>query len=589
MRLHLRLRARRVRALLPVAIVCGCVLAVFLPALFGDYVADDLYLLFYSPGFTGISGLWDAIRAPFWGTEASLWRPLSSATLCVGHALGGGEPWVTHTFALLAHLGSTILAYAILRNFAVAAPRAAVAVAVFALHPCQVEGVAWAAAIADPLAGCAMLLALWSWVHWRKQASASLPWLAWVGFALALASKETGAATLLWIAAAEVALHGRAVRRNRTVGFAGLGAVLALWLLARAMVFGDLGCGFDRGLLLDERVRGGQGLLMRGYLAAALACTPTGWLGLTPNRWVPPDVAGLAYGLVALLPLLACGVACVWSAWRARSDLACLGCAGVLAGLAGPVLGITNVGHWPIADRYLYGALFGFAILLVASGPCRMPLALALASTCAVVSSRLVPLWRSPDAIAARAMADCPQHPEAHYLRGQIERRNALVAVRHGHDRARRRTHYEHALAAYRRAAALVEQPVYGGADLRRVLGLNSRLGAALVAVAGRLRPLPEVVSELEALAERVPNSGQVQLVLGVAHAAWGDERGAERAWLRALALDPGSREAAFNLARSQAWRVAGTHGDGGERKATGAINPERARAGHAGVGCQRR
>lgn len=589
MTLPLRVRARRARAVLPLAMVCSCVLAVFLPALLGEYVADDLYLLHYSPGFTGIEGLWDAIRAPFWGTEASLWRPLTSATLCVGHALGGGAPWATHAFALLAHLGATILAYAILRQFAVAAPRAAVAAAVFALHPCQVEGVAWAAAIADPLAGCAMLLALWSWVRWRTQAAASPPWGAWVGFALALASKETGAATLLWIAAAEVALRGRAVRASRTAGVAGLFVILALWLVARALVFGDLGCGFDRGLLLDERVRGGQGLLMRGYLAAALAIAPTGWLGLTPNRWVPPDVAGLAHGLLALTPLVACGVACVWSAWRTRADLACLGCAGVLGGLAGPVLGITNVGHWPIADRYLYGAVFGVAILLVASGSCRMPLALALAATCGVASVRLVPLWRSPDAIAARAMADCPQHPEAHYLRGQIERRNAVSGVRDGRDRARRRVHYEHALAAYRRAAALVDQPVYGGADLRRVLGLNAQLGAALVAVAGRLRPVPEVLAELEALVERVPDSAQVQLVLGVARAAGGDERGAERAWQHALALDPGSREAAFNLARSQAWRMAGAHGDGGQREATDRASRGRRGPRDAGVAYERR
>jgi Flp pilus assembly protein TadD len=550
-----RARRSRARRLLPLAIVCACTLAVFLPVVFGEYVADDLYLLAYSPGFAGIDRLWDAVRAPFWGTEASLWRPLASATLCVGHALGGGQPWITHAFALVAHLCATVLAYAILRQFKVGTTRAAVAAAVFALHPCQVESVAWAAAIADPLAGCATLLSVWGWIRWRTAARSSLPWVAWLGFALAVASKETGATALLWIGAAEVALRRRVVPTPCIVGFVGLAVVTVLWLLMRAWVFGDFGCGFDRGQLLDERVRGPHGLLLRTYLAAALVTTPTGWLALTPNRWVPPDAAGLAVGLCALLPLVAAGVACARSAWRRRADLACLGSFGVLAGLAGPVLGATNVGHWPVADRYLYCALFGVAVILVACGQCRVPLALALVGTCAVASSRLVPHWRSQEAIAARAMADCPQHPEAHYLRGQIERRRAAQPVRDRPGQAARRARYQRALIAYQRAAVLVDQPVYGAADLRRVLGLNAELGAALVAVAGRLRPLPEVIAELQALAEREPSSSQVQLVLGVARAAAGDERGAERAWRRALILDPESPEAASNLARVQAWR----------------------------------
>jgi len=548
-------RARRAREVLPLAIVCVCTLAVFLPVVFGEYVADDLYLLTYSPGFAGIDQLWDAVRAPFWGVEASLWRPLASATLCVGHALGGGQPWITHTFALVAHLCATVLAYAILRQFRVGTTRAAIAAGVFALHPCQVESVAWAAAIADPLAGCATLLSVWGWIRWRIRARSSRPWVAWLGFALAVASKETGATALLWIGAAEVALRRRVAPAPCTVGFVGLAVLMVLWLLMRAWVFGDFGCGFDRGQLLDERVRGVHGLLLRAYLAAALVTTPTGWLAITPNRWVPPDAAGLACGLCAMLPFVAAGVACARSAWRRRADLACLGSFGLLAGLAGPVLGTTNVGHWPIADRYLYCGLFGVAVILVACGQCRLPLALALLATCAVASARLVPQWRTQEAIAARAMADCPQHPEAHYLRGQIERRRAAQPVRDRPGQAARRAHYRRALSAYQRAAMLVDLPVYGAADLRRVLGLNAELGAALVAVAGRLRPLPEVIAELQALAEREPSSAQVLLVLGVARAAIGDERGAERAWRRALTLDPESPVAATNLARVQAWR----------------------------------
>ncbi len=539
-------------------VVLLCTLGVFLPALRGDYVDDDLDLLAASPTFAGIGYLWDAIRSPFWGFDLGYWRPLTSALMCVGHELGQGHPWPTHACALLAHLLATTLAYAILRRLDVEVKFAALAAALFALHPCQVESVAWVAALGDPLVGLGSLASLLGWIVWRQCGAAGWPVLAWFGFAFALAGKESGLMALGWIAAAELVLRRRGPTPRLHVGALGFLLLALAWLGLRMLVFGDARAGFDRGQL-EIGAHGGHAAVLRLYLWTGFAALPTGWLGVTPYRWIPPEVDGLVRALGPQLALTACAVFAAMSAARARRDLAHLCALGFGIALAPAALLPASLGPWPLVDRYLYLAMFGVAAVLIGCGRCRVGLAITLVVVCAAVSIAQVPRWRTHEAVVARALADCARHPEPHYLLGNLERARAEGSSATP-GQANAQAHGRTALAAYARVLSRLKRPLYAGEHLRRVLGLNAELGAALTALTGSLKPMPAIHADLVDLARRHPDSAQVQLALGVACATARDLAGAEVAWLRALALDPTSPQAAFNLERL--YSESGRHDD---------------------------
>ncbi|MEZ5965276.1 MAG: tetratricopeptide repeat protein [Planctomycetota bacterium] len=526
------------------------VLAVFLPALRGGYVDDDLDLLISSPAFAGPAHLWDAVRAPFWGDDLGYWRPLTSLLMSVGHTLGGGHPWPTHALAVVAHLGAATLVFAIFSRFAIGSGTCALAAAAFALNPCQVESVAWVAALGDPLAGAATLLSVWGWLRWRQSGAVGVPWLAWLGVALALASKESGITAVGWLIAAEACVAAPPVGRPTAVrAWGGVFVVVLLWLGLRMLVFGDARAGFDRASL-DTGAHGLHGVALRIHLAAAFLVLPSGWLGFTPYRWIPPDASGLLGAGLDFAPWLVVLLAAWVTAWRRRPRALALGVLGTFVAIAPAALLPQGLGPWPLVDRYAYLVVVGVVAAPLASGACRAWLALVVVAASAVASGRLVGEWRDQDRVVARAQRDCPLHPETHYLFGRLELERAEVAARAVAGAAARRDHLRRAALAFRVVQAALRRPLYAGAHLREVLGFNARLAEAMAALTGGLRTAAAVAAELERLAAQRSDSAQVQVMLGVVRAESGDLARAETAWRHALDLDAGAHEAAFNLGR---------------------------------------
>ncbi|MBL8747584.1 MAG: hypothetical protein JNK78_00385, partial [Planctomycetes bacterium] len=266
--------------------------AAFLPALRGAYVDDDLELVTTSPAFRGLEHLGEAMRAPFWGYDLGYWRPLTSAVMCVGHTLGNGSPWPIHLAALIAHLVATTFVFVLVRRLDATPLQAALAAAVFGLHPCQVESVAWVAALGDPLCGAATLATVAGWRRWRERGGRGLPVGAWLGLVCALAAKDTGLLALGWLLALDVATRSRwpVPRERRRTAWIGVAAIVVAWWIARIAVFGDLGAGFDRGRM-EHDLHGAGRIGLGAFLGSSLLAVPSGWLGITPYRWVPPTAA----------------------------------------------------------------------------------------------------------------------------------------------------------------------------------------------------------------------------------------------------------------------------------------------------------
>ena len=141
---------------------------------FGSFHFDD-YLLLQDVSITSPSGF-----GAFWRITTT--RPLSWFSFWLNYQASAAEPFSWHLVDVLLHIVCVLLLFWCVRRLMPPGP-ALLAAALFALHPIQVEAVAWVFARSTLLCAIFCLLSLRAWIAQRF-------WLAASVFAVALLAKE---------------------------------------------------------------------------------------------------------------------------------------------------------------------------------------------------------------------------------------------------------------------------------------------------------------------------------------------------------------------------------------------------------------
>lgn len=130
------------------------------------YVAENQQVL------GGLS--WKGVRWAFRNDEAGFWHPLTWLSLMTDAQLYGLWAGGYHRTNALLHLGSTLLLFLFLLRVTDAPWRSAVVAALFALHPLNVEPVAWVAQRKDVLSMFFAMATLLAYGFYTKRPCASL-------------------------------------------------------------------------------------------------------------------------------------------------------------------------------------------------------------------------------------------------------------------------------------------------------------------------------------------------------------------------------------------------------------------------------
>ncbi len=316
--------------------------AVFAPTLGASWAWDD-DLLVHHNSLTGSLGNLPAMFATdLWGSTPGgtpgFYRPLMTLGLAIDQALGGAA-WTAHLHSLLWHLLAAGLLMRLLRSMGLDARAAAAGGALWALHPVQVEAVAFVSSRNDPMAAALLLLGLVLLLRPKiDRRTHLLAGAALLGAALSKESALVAPGLLLLLR------WGRGDAREPARYAAPLGA-LAVYVLLRA------GAGVElpqTGRLLD--VAEASLAFYGGELLWPADIAPGFHLGWQP---VPGPAGALAVaGVLAL-----CGLA------GGRRALA--GIALALGGLLPALGGVALVGL--PAHRYLYLPLAGIALAVGAA------------------------------------------------------------------------------------------------------------------------------------------------------------------------------------------------------------------------------
>ncbi len=445
------------------------------------------------------------------------------------------NPGIFHAANLLLHMANVLLVFALLRcllaarasagSLCVTDWAAGAGALLFAVHPVQVESVAWISEMRGLLAGTFSLLTLLFYVR-----------------------SGEGHRRKLWYAAALL-----------TFVPALLAKPSAITVPLTAGLIGCLVLGRPLKAVLTSLVP--WGLLCVGLLWITHAAQPVTTAIVTP-LWTRPFIAGdaLAFALGKLIWPVHLGIdygrSPVWLmtqswayftvlvpltlgvlAWLGRSRFPVLTAAfGIFTAALLPTLGLTPFVfqiYSTVADRYQYLALLGPALALAwglqavwVRGEGRERLRLAAGSLCGAVlllcalSSSLQTLcWQSSAALFTQALTVNPRSWGA---------ANNLAAVRLDQGRP------QEALGPL--TIALRERPEYAEA--------HANLGVALI----NLRQTPRAEAEFRAATTLDPALGSGWNGLGAALMAEGRSGEAAAAFRQALMVSPGSRAAQANL-----------------------------------------
>jgi hypothetical protein len=212
------------------------------------FVYDDTSQIAQNP----IIGSWSYVPQYFtqhvWGYSTvwtNLYRPIFLLVLRTCNALVGLNPSGWHAFAVFVHLINICLVFLVIRRLLRARDdgqwTALITTAVFAVHPVQLETIAWISGMTDALMAAPLLLGLWCYLEWRSTELTKWLIFCMVNFALAILTKESGAVLILLIFAYELTI-GRlptstaAKPARLPLGFALLSSVALAYFIVRWII-----------------------------------------------------------------------------------------------------------------------------------------------------------------------------------------------------------------------------------------------------------------------------------------------------------------------------------------------------------------
>ena len=487
-----------------------------------------------------------------WSTcLTGMWHPLTWLSLMANVSLFGQGARGFHAVNIALHTANAVLLYALLKKATGDPLRSLIVALLFALHPLNVESVAWVSQRKSTLSALFCLTALYSWVHYVRSGKSRSYLLAWFCFLLALLTKPilVGLPALfllleLW------PLEPRKLtwkqRGRELLPFLALSA-LSSWICI--FPFGPTDVRVGGPLFVFSDVMNVP-LNVVSYLGKLIY--PTELCVFYPRRadWSP----GLF--LLCSVPLLICITIIILKRNRLwlMATLWFLIC-------VGPVLGVISFGFHCMADRYLYLPAIGLFIGLVWSLPSRAFVGWLLAATLllfAALAYAQIGLWRTTSALWLRTSSLTTESPvtllntavallEQDRTEEAIPMLRRLSVISPGEHRAwmnlgyleDRRGHKQEALACLRKASLLAPN------DAR----VHNHLGSVLQ----DLGKLNEAEQELRAAIQLRPDYADPWINLGVLFASKGDLNAAIRAFEKALDIQPLSKAAQANLALAKA------------------------------------
>jgi protein O-mannosyl-transferase len=383
---------------------------------------DDRILIAINPRFNPPT--WSSVLGYVWPRNAdeNLYIPATQMLWGLLAAIGHTEhtdptgslldPWIFHLANLALHIASVGVVFVIMRYFA-SDLAAWIGAPLFAVHPLQVEAIAWATGLRDLLSGLLGFICLYELIRFRRTGKHGRWMVATVAAALSMLAKPAAVALPLEALALDILLLGARPRKS-------FGALWPWFVFTLPIV------------MITRHVQPPLWPIENPPLARPLIALDA--IAFYVTRIFAPIHPVFDYGRtphVALasgwrwtwmLPLLLAGVL-TWK--RRRLPRITGGCLLALAGIV-PVLGLIAFeaqSYSTVSNHYLYPSMLGIALVAASlseaaaqrfGGGIVIVFSLALTGAMAVQSFKLTGIWSSNYSLFTDELSVNPESPNGH-------------------------------------------------------------------------------------------------------------------------------------------------------------------------------
>jgi protein O-mannosyl-transferase len=418
-------------------VLAGMILAVYYPVAGFDFVNYD------DPDFvTKNSALQSGFSLTGLGWALTMqpphnWYPLTWWSLLLDYQLYGLAPGGYHVTNLLWHIASTLMLYVALRRLTGAVWSSAAVAALFAVHPLNVEPVAWVSERKGVVSTFFAFFTLWAYGRYAERPTWGRYALVSAGLALGLMAKQmlvTMPCLLLLLDYWPLRRWQQEARPLRLV-YEKL-PLLALSIGASVMaMIAQANEGAVRSMDETAFAARAQNAAVSYVAYLTKGLMPTNLTVYYPHPGSLPVEAVIA--AVAVLSAITAGIVALR---KSRPELA-VGWFWYLGTLV-PVIGLVQLGSQARADRYAYVPLVGIFIAIVFSVRCLAKTGLArraaAASLCLVlltfmvIACRQLGVWRNSILLWEHAVAAASASAVGHNnLGAALEHVNLDEAMRH--------------------------------------------------------------------------------------------------------------------------------------------------------------
>jgi tetratricopeptide (TPR) repeat protein len=489
---------------------------------------DPLYITKNAQVRGGITK--EGIAWAFTETDLANWHPLTWMSHMLDCQIYGLDPRGHHATNALLHALNTLLLFALFTSMTSSPWRSAAVALLFSIHPLHVESVAWISERKDLLSALLGLLSMWAYVTYARRGGVYRYLLAALFLSLALMSK----AMVVTLPFVFLLLDYWPLRRTRSS-----------LLLAEKIPLLLLAAGTSIVTFVVQQSAGGMETANPLPIAARLANAvvsyatyiiktvwPSDLAFFYPHPYIPESggvplaiwqIAGSATMLIAISAVVAHLRDRRWTVF---------GWCWFLGTLV-PVIGIVQIGHQAMADRYMYLPSIGLYVMAAWGGAelldalrsrfGRTHLAIGAVAAAlvalAVTAWSQIGHWRSSMALFERALEVVPRNPTIRYN----------VA-----NRLRDQGKLDEAILHYRRALEATPDSTQLNVNLANVLRKQGRIEEAIALYERALKANPDHV---------LANTN-----LGSAYRSQGRLDEAERHYRIALRAGP-DKTALYNLA----------------------------------------
>jgi tetratricopeptide (TPR) repeat protein len=503
----------------------------------GEYVGDNLKI---QQGITG-----GTLRWALTSIEHANWHPLTWLSHALDWQLYGSNPSGHHVTSLLLHTLNVVLLFFFLARVTRSTSRSFLVAALFAVHPLNVESVAWIAERKNVLCALFFLLTLLAYAGYARRPSFVRYLIVASSFALALSAKSM-VVTLPFVLLLLDFWPLQRIEGWSRPSTAFPAPQFSAWKIAvEKLPLLALSVAASVITFIAQQKDGSVGSVAKFPLSLRFANAIVSYAAYLWKAVWPANLAvlypypskGLPFWQVLLSALLLAALS-AWT-WRERSRRSYLiaGWCWFLGTLV-PVIGLIQVGDQAMADRYAYLPLIGIFVMVVwgfsdllqhAGGALSRSASVAAAVALLLLSTlawRQARLWRSNLELWSHAAAVTTNNGAAEDVIGSLLLVDAMNAGIHYSDEAQ--VHFQKALA------------------------INPKDSAALSDIGGNLQGHGRPQQALEKLQLALQYAQQVGLkskILGQMASAYeqlGDFTTARQYYRDALKISPSADGAAF-------------------------------------------